>query len=154
MAKGSKPGQKSAQPYLGGAFICERLLTETDNVSSAIRIVDTVTLPPLVPPPKRGAGVGLPMALIVFFRCGDARGEREVRIRQIGPSGKRKNFARAAFNLEGPPEGAATIFLQGVPVKWDGEGLYWFEVLLGGVPITRIPLRIKIAQPAAAAPSD
>jgi hypothetical protein len=146
MAKGHKPSAASAGPYLGGAFICERLLSERDNVNSVVRIVDTVTLPADAPRPELGTGVGLPLTLVIFFRRGEAKGERELRLRQIGPSGKRKNVGKVEFKLEGPAEGAINTIMPVVPISWDNEGLYWFEVLLGGTLVTRVPLRVKFAQ--------
>ncbi len=147
MAKKRTPDKKRSLPYLAAALLCERVLIEPDHVTSAIRIVDTVTLPG-EPLPEAGAVLALNLSLLLIFKSGAARGERQLRLRLVNPSRKGEDVARPVINFTEPPEGGTAMSIP-LLLKWEREGLYWFEVLLEGKLYTRIPLRVRIAPPAA-----
>jgi hypothetical protein len=145
MAKGHRRSER-ARPHLQAVFFCEKVLTEADNVTSAIRIVDTINLTITAGKPKRGMALLLPLALLVMVKAGDARGEKELQVRSVGPSGKAYKAGTWKFTLAGPPEGGANLRADQVQLKWDKEGLYWFEILLDGTLFARAPLRVNIVK--------
>ncbi len=100
MSKNGKPSKTGGLPLVSAAFICEKVLIEGGNVPTAVRIVDTVFLPPL---------------------------------------GKLK------ITLGDLPESGVQMVAQ-VAVKWDKEGLYWFELSIGRAMLARVPLRIKFGE--------
>lgn len=130
-------------PYLSTAFFCETILTEQQNVPSYIRVVDRVTYTPqgvdLV-----GPGVMPPMSfqcyLVVSFKSGKAKGRHDVHIRVEPPSGIRGENQVFPLFFEGEDRGAA-INIQ-LNLILESEGLYWFDVLMGGRLMTRMPLRV------------
>jgi hypothetical protein len=130
-------------------LFCEKLLVEQDNVNSVIRIVDTINITPLPGQKlKRGGLMPLPLALLLMVKAGDARGKREMQLRLVSPSGKVfKTVAELEFNLSDPPEGGANFKASPVLLKWDKEGLYWFEFLLEGKLFARVPLRVNVVKP-------
>jgi hypothetical protein len=151
MARTRKPSKKPMPP-VAAAFFCEKILTEPDNVLSAIRIVDTISLPGAVLP-ESGTDLVLPLAMLVVFKSGDAQGERELQFRLENPSGKVFTGGTWKITLGDPPEAGHTFRSDLTTLKWDKEGLYWFEVLLDGVLATRIPLRVRIGQPESPSPA-
>jgi hypothetical protein len=142
MVKESKSAEE-ALPYLGAAFFCEKLLREADTTTSAIRMVDTVNLPAVMTVPEKGAALAIPLTLYVMFKNGEARGEREVLLRVINPSRKRIKAAKSKLVLSDTPEAGTAIQVEPILLKWDKEGLYWFEISVAGKIVTRVPLRIR-----------
>src|SRR5258706_6964275 len=88
MAKATSRSKKKAGPYLSAALVCEKVLFEEDNVSSLIRVVDTIQLPHY-PPLDAGDSVKLPVVMLVMLKSGDFRGEKDLILRLVNPSGKR-----------------------------------------------------------------
>lgn len=138
-------------PYLAAAFVCEKVLGETDNVASAIRIVDTFTiaepseLPTAESPdPKLKLAIQTPHFLFLSFKSGRFRGEIELRIKLKSP---KKTYPGNPIKLvfADPPEGGATIKIP-LAIAWDGPGLYWNIISLGRTEYTRIPMRFRLQQ--------
>lgn len=153
MAKSGKPGKEKAGPFLLIAVLCENVLTEQDRVLSLIRVVDIISLPSAPPPPPGpGLAVALPLTMLIMLKPGDFRGQKELRIVQVNPSGVREETGRATFTFTGPDEGGVVSRSQQINLIWDKEGLYWYELVLGGTLLTRIPLRVNIVQPDASTP--
>jgi hypothetical protein len=143
MAKKRTTADNDAPPLLAAALICERVLQETDNVLSLIRVVDTVTLPP-EPVPAKDELVGLPLSVLLLFKTGDARGKRQILVTLVKPSGAKEPAVLVEYDFGSPEEGGHNVHMP-VRLKWEQEGLYHFDVVLGGTQLTRIPLRVKFA---------
>jgi len=143
-------------PFLATAVLCEGANRDSSGALTITRIVDSIILPAAsrqAPKPRRFPGRGdapsaaeqnLPPAveltLVVIFRSGQFRGSGEIAVQQISPSGA---FAPAIVFptfFQGEDHGAGVIAKVGLTIQ--EEGLHWFEISLGGQPITRIPLRV------------
>jgi hypothetical protein len=149
MAKRRKQ-QDTETPYLAAALFCEKVLTETDNVLSAIRVVDTVNLTPFPDRPAAGMIIPLPITLLVMIKTGNAQGEQEILLRVVPPSGKGEEVGKWQFVLTSPPE-SGVAFKVPVSLRWEGEGVYWVELSRGDTLFARAPLRVNLLQPEAPA---
>ena len=126
------------QPLLAVAVLCESVLVEQSALTSAIRILDRVTVtgesPTFVP------GV-VPVTLYVVFKSGDAIGRRTLEIDQRSPNqSKPVRISESEMEFTGEEQGAAAQIKHLLHVSQ--EGLYWFDVRLNGELRTRIPLRV------------
>lgn len=129
-------------PYLTAALLCERVIEDREGVLTAVRIVDRVI--------QTATGTGTPdtmppapvnLTLLIALKSGEARGRHDLQIQIENPSGLRTPLAQAfSILLEGGDRGANLI----VNLNFTAlqEGLYWFDVYLDGVRITRVPLRL------------
>jgi hypothetical protein len=132
----------STGPFLMAAFICEKLLQEADGVSSAIRIIDRIT---------RGgevASAGTQMepfpyiaTIFIGLKSGQARGPFTLKVILEKPSFERLPPMVHAINLEGDEDRGVNI-ITNLQIVFESPGLYWFDVFLNDVKITRIPLRV------------
>ncbi len=151
MAKGkvASPARRRPRrgPYIAVATLCERVLNESDNVQSAIRIVDQVTLEPLSASPPPGATV-LPAifhgALLIMLKTGDAPGRYMITIEAEAPSGKRVPFNPTPVELPDKPNGGASVVFQ-LAIALTETGLFRFNVRLDGRLLTVIPLLVQFA---------
>lgn len=147
MAKAKAKSWPDAPPYLAAAFLCERVLVEGDKVPSYMRVVDQLTLPRPVDDIPHGAVVALNYTLVISFRPGDFRGKLPLKVQRVGPSGERVMLIEHSMEFQSAlPEAGNTLGI-GLHMKWDGEGLYWFDVVLDGKLRTRIPVRVALAKP-------
>jgi hypothetical protein len=182
MAKGShkkkrkkKPANQTsndADPLICAALFCGQILVDKDNVVSAIRIVDIMTVQKIeagqsFPVTASGAfggpvgmfqqtqtiaGVPQPTPylaaqtnLLIMIKAGNAKGDRLFRIDAICPSGKKEKGQEVTINLIGNEFG---VNISGpYLVRADEEGLYWYEVLINDRVLTKMPLRIVHAMP-------
>ena len=132
----------SSGPYVAAGFFCEHVIEGKDGVLSVVRIVDrftrTVTgpgAPDFMPPaPVRAQ-------LLVSLKSGDAQGRHEVSVTVEQPSGLTETIVPGASVLLGGGERGANLVFD---LDWLAaqEGLHWFDVLLDGQRITRVPLRV------------
>ena len=129
-------------PYLSAAFLCEKVLTESDNVKSAIRIVDRVTHTVVRPdPPPTMEPFEHQLVLYLRFKSGSARGPMSLEVRFTKPSGESPTPLQQTINFEGEDD-RGTDVVGNMNLKLDLAGLYWFDVYLDRERLTRIPLRI------------
>jgi hypothetical protein len=146
MAKAKNESRAKQWPYLSAGLICEKVLIEADKVPSFMRIVDQLTLPRPVEAFPSNMTVGMNLSLVVSFRPGGFKGTLPLKIEQVGPSRKRSMFIEHQMTFPAiPVEAGSTVGIQ-MNIKWDGEGIYWFEVFLGGKWRTRIPLRLSFVK--------
>ncbi|HUZ36131.1 MAG TPA: hypothetical protein VMV17_07370 [Streptosporangiaceae bacterium] len=134
-------------PYLNYAVICEKVLRETDDVLSLIRIIDraTVTIQVAAAP---GAGTQsipitplIPLSFVVGLKSGGYVGSVPVKVRINTPSGSEwPEFETPARFEEGEDRGAVII----LPIQFPAqdEGVYWFTVQVSGDVVTRVPLHV------------
>ena len=128
------------KPYVQVACVCEKALLESDGVVSLIRVVDTYIMdaPSALP---SGVGVAVNLTVVVMLKSGEAVGEHQVEIRLTGPDGISNALGSWAVILNGGEHGANVKI--DVGIASNKYGLYWFDVMWGDEPLTRIPLRLK-----------
>ena len=78
-------------------------------------------------------------SLLVRFKSGAARGAHQLRVLIEKPSGESSSIINQAILFEGEDDRGADI-VGGLTL--DMTGLYWFDIHLNEVRITRVPLRI------------
>jgi hypothetical protein len=140
-----KMGKKNkALPILTAALLCEKVLVDQDGALTPVRIVDVITLPSGTVI-EAGSILKLDLTLLFLFKSGEARGDRQFRLFLVKPSGNREEAGTWTSTFAAPPEGGANIRM-GLALKWEREGLYWFEVFLEDTELARIPVRVRIAQ--------
>lgn len=133
-------------PYLSAALLCEKLLIEKDGVTSAIRIIDRVTHTAVgVSPPEEMEPFNYVLTLVVTLKAGWAQGSYPMRIALVSPQGSSRDILKQTVFFEGGEDRGNSVVGQ-MAVRFDVEGIYWFEVLLGEQKserlLTRIPLRV------------
>lgn len=124
-------------PFLQMAVLCERVLQEKDGVLSLIRIVDRFTI--------SGTDREMPRSPIqvtaaIAFKSGFAQGKYFVKLRPHTPSGKILAEQEFPVLFEGADRGVGIVAQMGLVAE--EEGLYWIDVLLQEVVVTRMPLRV------------
>lgn len=132
----------SGGPYLTAAFFCERVIEDKEGVLTAVRIVDRIV--------QTAVGAGTPdemppaavsLSLLVSLKSGRAKGRHDMQIMVESPAGLRSPVAPAnSIFLEGEDRGANLVL--NLTFTAHQEGLYWFDVLLDGALLTRVPLRL------------
>ncbi len=130
-------------PYLSAALLCELVIEDRQGSLSAIRIVDRYevrAIGPDVPDNMPELNERWRGNLLISFKSGQARGRHEVRIRPESPSGMRLPEIAHPVIFEGDERGYNLIAPLGL--RLDQEGLYWFDILMDGRLVTRVPLRI------------
>lgn len=125
-------------PYLTGALICEKVLTEQDGVASVIRIIDRVFF--VTDEEGKPINAQYPFQIFITLRSGAARGSFSLAVQMEKPSTESVPLLEAPVLFEGEERGVNILF--GVGFEPDGPGLYWFDVLFENERITRIPLRV------------
>jgi hypothetical protein len=127
-------------PYLQLAAFCESVLTEQNGVNSLIRVVDRITVP-IHLLPEGAPHPPYQLIAAIAIKAGSARGSTEVTLRREAPSGLRET---TSFSLTVLLEGEDRGIQINLPIAIDTreEGLYWFDVLVGGNLMTRMPLRV------------
>ena len=148
--KGKAPSRPL--PYVQTAVFCEQILDQTEGVVSAIRIFDRLNLlsqpepPPGTPP---GAQPVVMVKILLMLKSGPVRGRRTIRIVYEAPKGQSDELHRGPAEFQGKENG---VVIHGpVAIPMHGEGLYWCNIFVDDVQITRMPLRVAYA---AAPPQD
>ena len=129
-------------PYLATAVLCEHVLTEQDGVNSLIRIVDRITHTATGPAaPVELQPFTYRLWLFISFKSGSARGVKELGIRVQKPSGESPQAQNLPVNFEGEDDRGVALVIQ-MELQIDVVGVWWFNITLDDVPVTRLPLRI------------
>jgi hypothetical protein len=135
-------------PLVQVAALCEHVLQEKDGVMSAIRIFDRLNIPrPGSPPPGLAPDAPplLPVKFLIALKSGSVRGKRTIKVIYICPDGTTGQAVEAVGVFEGGEQGVQIHGAFVIPVKT--EGLYWCDVLVNGMQVTRVPLRIDFTKP-------
>ena len=141
-------------PHLSAAFLCEKILTEKDNVPSFIRIIERFTIPtfPRLPEEVQFPSGFQPLIpaiqanLVVMLKAGGlSTGKYSIRIALIKPDATEfpSNTVEVFFN-GGDDNGVLVISPINLPNP--DEGLYWFDVYFLESLITRVPMRVLYQQ--------
>ena len=131
-------------PHLAAAFLCERVLKEQDGVTSAIRIVDRLTVGAIgLDAPKEMPLAQIQLKAVVILKSGAARGSYEVKLSIEAPSGVSNDLGEYPVYFGGEEQGVE--LLVDLNLNLSAQGLYWIDVSFGDELLTRIPLRIVYA---------
>jgi hypothetical protein len=133
------------------AFACEKLLRETDNVLSAIRIVD-LSLVDFDQPMPEGKRRAIQFAVFINFVGG--RGEKEASFLVFDPNGNLKGEPWSQVLSLSGREAEQYYFEINVTLNVEIEGVYWLELRFGGEPLTRIPIHVERARPSPGSPEQ
>lgn len=137
-------------PHVSTAFLCEKILIERDGVPSFIRVANRFTVPVFsgqAPP-----GVQIPQqiiqtTLVISLISGDlGGGKQNIKVRMQKPDHSYMSEQSLPVFFNGGDDQGALVALP-IVLASPEEGLYWFDVSLEGVPLTRIPMRV-LHQPA------
>ena len=140
----------SPKPLIAVACFCENILTEKDGVLSAIRIVDTYTIPQIPEGAQMPDGLQGVIMLngLITLKSGDFAGSGKVSLVMQRVTGDRVALS--------PPEGWPVTLNGGehgssiqlhMPLGIKNFGLVWFDVLWNDEVITRIPLKLQQGPP-------
>ena len=124
-------------PHLQVAAFCEKVLIETDQVASLIRLLDRFNVAgptPEMPPTT------LTFFLVISFKAGFIRGKHTVRVSPISPSGVEMPTFEIPQLFEGEDRG--TMVAAQMNFLAQEEGLYWFRVFFESALVTQMPLRV------------
>jgi hypothetical protein len=129
------------EPLVLATLLCEKVLEEKDGVLTAVRMFDRL----LVAPPEPGSVATVPIVLLIVLRNGtEVTREAAVGMRLVTPSGSRGPREAYPVELAGEPDAGVNLRVT-LPLDASEEGLYWFEIDLDGIPVSRVPLRLTFA---------
>jgi hypothetical protein len=144
------PPTKGEGPYLSLAVLCENVLVDKDGVHSLIRIVDKVTVyaqtssgEPVPPAALAFIAPPFPFQIAVGFRSGIARGQRTLKLISKLPSGGVISETALPISFDADKEQLGVFVRVGMTLAAKEEGVYWIDVLLNDVLMTKIPLWVK-----------
>jgi hypothetical protein len=140
---------KIGGPFLIAALFCEKVLHEKDGVLSLIRVVDRFTH---TNTPDKMPAFPIQISILLGLRSGDIKGKQEVVINPITPSGKTLPKTSLPVLFEGADQGANLNITYAFVAE--EEGLYWFDIILNGNSITKMPLRITYQKTQTAGGTD
>ncbi len=124
-------------PFIQAALICEKVLQEQDGAMSAIRIIDRIFF--VAGEDGQPLNPRTPIMFLICLKSGEARANLPVEVRLEKPSGEQSQILQAHMLFEGEERGGNIVI--NAMFEADQQGLYWFDVLLDGTRITRMPLR-------------
>ena len=137
----SKKMSNQTGPHLKAAVFCGDVIEGKDGVLSLIRVIDRLVItaggaqiPAEMPP------VPQVLKLVVMLVSGRAKGTHDLELRIEKPDGTSLSGWQNTVFFEGEDRGANLI--AEIPMKFENEGLYWFDLLLDGTLLTRLPFRV------------
>lgn len=115
-------------------------MMEANGVLSVIRVTDRVQVigvtPQMQPQPLQN------YSLVVILRSGELRNQTHtIKVAPVSPRGESLPANESSVLFEGDERGPG--FITPLTIVATEEGLYWFDVSLDGVLLTRIPLRVQ-----------
>lgn len=129
-------------PFVQVACFCENVIEDKTGSISIIRIIDTLTHSQAGPtPPPDLPEFTHQFKLVLMFKSGAAKGRFDLRVVPELPNGSTENAVVVTAYFDGEERGQNII--ADMVFKFTLEGLYWFDVFLGDVKLTSMPLRIK-----------
>jgi hypothetical protein len=146
------PRENISGPHVSAAFLCEKVLTERDGVSTFVRVVERFTMqkvqigvPPADAPAQPFPPAVVQATLVVMLKSGDlGAGKFKVTI-VFAKDGNEINRQDLDVFFGGGDENGVAI-VSPVILQEPEEGLHWFDVLFEDHPLTRIPMRIIYPQ--------
>ena len=130
------------RPYLHVATFCEKVLQEGDGVNSIIRMVDRFNVQG---PTEEMQPVLLQFVAYISFKSGFMRGKQKISIRPKSPSGEELPSMDIPVLFEGDDDRGPALVM---PIAWTAneEGVFWWDLYVNDVLVTRIPLRVAYQQ--------
>jgi hypothetical protein len=83
------------------------------------------------------------LTLVVILRAGGATGDYTVAAVPMEPNGTRLPPVEAPVSFGGADPGQAANVVINMNLGVQHDGLYWFDILLNGKLVSRVPLRIE-----------
>lgn len=138
--------------YLRVATMCERVLTEQDNVASLIRLVDLFTIPSAPGGERLPADVvaGFVARFFVAFVSVDFEGTKQLDLTIRGPGGEEVGRLEHGATFAGDSRIRSVNVTGTIGLPVDREGLYEIEVALDAQVMTHVPFLVRKAT----APAD
>ncbi len=128
-------------PFLKAAVFCDTVIEGKDSVLSLIRVVDRLTTTAVgVGAPKDMPPVGQRLAAVLMLTSGKARGRNELKLTMESPNGDRKVVWEGTVHFEGEDRGHN--FVLNLQPTFSLEGLYWFDLTVEDVLMTRMAYRV------------
>ncbi len=128
-------------PYLKMACFCERVLREVDGVVTVVRVIDRLTHTESKPDaPSEMPPVTYEMKLVIMLIPAKALGRHEIKVERELPSGIKDKPMAVTVQMEGGNRGANIVM--DTKMTFPLEGLYWFNVYLDDVLLTKIPFQV------------
>jgi len=78
--------------------------------------------------------------LVMMFISGRARGTQQIVVKLEKPSAEVSDLWSGTVFFEGEDRGANLVI--DMQQKFELEGLYWFQIMLGADQLTRLPFRL------------
>lgn len=127
------------------AFLCEKLLEERDGSLTPVRILESTTVEAFGPnAPREMPAVQVTATLVVLLAAGAALGRVNVALRWHLPSVvDTRDIVEGTVIFGGNPGEVRRLVLDNLTLGVDTVGLYWFDVLVEGRLVTRIPWRVN-----------
>ncbi|MCC6178864.1 MAG: hypothetical protein IT305_26450 [Chloroflexi bacterium] len=76
-----------------------------------------------------------------MLTSGEARGDYALRFRLENPSGLHSDLLTQSVRFAGEDHGVN--FVAEFPIQFQATGLYWFDILLDDIRLTRVPYRVE-----------
>lgn len=126
------------RPWVLVATFCQTAIVEANTGNlSVIRVIDTL---PLIGTTREMQPTPVQLTMAILFKSGEMHGQYNVRLRCNSPSQVQTEGPEIPFYFEGGDRGVQAVMPVGLYAN--EQGIYWFDVLLEGDIITRVPLRV------------
>lgn len=152
--KATEARTASELPVCIALMVCDRVIIDKNDTVSAIRIVDTITLPQS-DIPKEYDGIELPaLTILAILKKGESEGSFDYNLVCVDPNKNRRSIATACNAvMTGEPQAGNNI---NTPLRLSNviEGLYWIELLANNSLIGRTPFKVLFEKQKTGKPSD
>jgi len=152
-----KRAKKAGGPFVAAAVFCQTIVEDSDGVVSALRVVDELRgiFPAHAPDdfPSKEHPAEVALFVLIIIRRGDApAGKHRLELVSESPKGETQEVFSQEVEMPPYPNGAVNVKAR-LAMKFQGQGVYWFDVVLGGKVLTRMALNIMLQRDQAAARS-
>ena len=128
-------------PYVQLATFCQTAFPDPQGNLSVIRIIDRYQV---IGPTEEMVPSQVQLTLAVILKSGSLSQQSKVTFQPVAPSGKRLPQLQWNVLFEGQERGVVITIPIGMML--DEQGLYWCEIAVEGMVLTKIPLRILYQQ--------
>ena len=125
------------RPWVQVAAFCHTAIIENTGHMSVIRITDRVNLAGITPEMQ---SMPLQLTMALLLKSDEMRGQYQIKVRCVSPRGETTDGPEIPFLFGGADQGVQVVLPIGLIAT--EQGLYWFEVMLEDVILTRVPLRV------------
>jgi hypothetical protein len=129
----------NTKPLVIAAVVCEKVIIETDNVPSLMRVVDRLEY---APPPIQPVEIVGRVKVILFFavRAGDLTTSEEFTVRTVRPNQATQDFDKKWTVEFGGAETGGNLRLETYLVA--EPGVFYFQLLWRGEVLASTPFRL------------